>query len=268
MSEATDQIKEIPAVLACDVGNTSVHLACVRGQDVRSSVRIAKDELSGLGDALKAIWEGPEMKQAGKVVASSVDPASLEVLEAAAEAIGQDVLLVGRDLPLPIETNLPHPAGIGTDRLCAAAAAFDRLGVACVVADFGSAITIDCVDSSGVFQGGAILPGLRMGTEGLASRTAQLPQVELVEPDWVYGKDTSQAIIGGLIRGARGALRELVEAYATDMGSWPLVILTGGDARLICKDVNGSGLVQAIVDDLVLRGVAIAYYKSLLKQPH
>jgi len=263
-----DEIKEIPAVLACDVGNTSVHLACVCGQDVSSSVRIGKDELSGLGDALKAIWEGPNMKmrKAGKVAASSVDPASLEALEsAAAEAIGQDVLLVGRDLPLPIETNLPHPAGIGTDRLCAAAAAYDRLGVACVVGDVGSAITIDCVDASGVFQGGAILPGLRMGAEGLAARTAQLPQVELVEPDWVYGKDTAQAIIGGLIYGARGALRELVEAYATDMGSWPIVILTGGDAHLVSGDVNGSGLVQAIVDDLVLRGVAIAYYKSLLK---
>jgi len=49
------------------------------------------------------------------------------------------------------------------------------------------------------------------------------------------------------------------------MGSWPLVILTGGDARLICRDVNESDMAQAIVDDLVLRGVAIAYYKLLLK---
>ena len=43
------------------------------------------------------------------------------------------------------------------------------------------------------------------------------------------------------------------------------VILTGGDARVICPDVNESELAQAIVDDLVLRGVAIAYYKFMLK---
>ncbi len=52
---------------------------------------------------------------------------------------------------------------------------------------------------------------------------------------------------------ARGALRELIEAYATELGHWPPVILTGGDARLVGGDPNESGLVQAIVPDLVLR---------------
>jgi len=260
----TDSARQIPCVLACDIGNTSVQIACVHG--TRSSARASfdNDDLSGLGDSLAALWR--EMGQSGKVAASSVNPEGLETLEAATrEAIGQDVLVIGRDLPLPIETSVPHPAGIGTDRLCAAAAAYDHLGVACVVADFGSAITIDCVNSDGLFRGGAILPGLRMGAKALASRTAQLPEVQVAEPHWVYGQDTAQAIIGGLVRGARGALRELVEAYATEMGSWPVVILTGGDAHVICRDVNESELAQAIVDDLVLRGVAIAYYKFMLK---
>ena len=58
-------------------------------------------------------------------------------------------------------------------------------------------------------------------------------------------------------------MRHFIEAYATEMGNWPLVILTGGDARLICGDIDDSDLVQAIVDDLVLRGVAISYYNSI-----
>ena len=260
----TDADQQIPAVLACDIGNTSVQIACVQGPGSSLSASFDNGDLSGLGDGLAAVWR--EMGQSGKVVACSVNLEGLEALESAAgEAIGQDVLVIGRDLPLPIETSTPHPAGIGTDRLCAAAAAYDQLGVACVIADFGSAITIDCVNSDGVFQGGAILPGLRMGARALASQTAQLPEVQVVEPDWIYGRDTAQAIIGGLVRGARGALRELVETYATEMGSWPVVILTGGDARVICRDVNESDMAQAIVDDLVLRGVAIAYYKFLLK---
>jgi len=151
------------------------------------------------------------------------------------------------------------------DRLCAAVAAFDRLGVPCVVADFGTAITIDCVNAEGVFLGGAILPGLGLSAESLSAGTAQLPRVKLSEPNWVYGKDTEQAIIGGVVYGARGALRGLVEAYATDLGRWPVVILTGGDARWVCQSPSQSDLVQAIVPDLVLRGVAIAYYKTLLK---
>ena len=260
----TDSARKIPNVLACDIGNTSVRIARVHETNSSALASFDNDDLSGLGDALAAVWD--QMAGSGTVAASSVNPEGLQAMEAAAgEAIGQDVLVIGRDLPLPIETSVPHPAGIGTDRLCAAAAAYDHLGVACVVADFGSAITIDCVDSGGVFQGGAILPGLRMGARALASQTAQLPEVQVAEPNWVYGQDTAQAIIGGLVLGARGALRELVEAYATEMGSWPVVILTGGDARVICPDVNESELAQAIVDDLVLRGVAIAYYKFMLK---
>ncbi|MDP6543286.1 MAG: type III pantothenate kinase [Phycisphaerae bacterium] len=260
----TDEARKIPNVLACDIGNSSVQIACIHGSDSSARASFDNDDLSGLGDGLAAVWG--EMGGSGTVAASSVNPEGLEALEAAAaKAIEQDVLVIGRDLPLPIETSVPHPAGIGADRLCAAAAAYDHLGVACVVADFGSAITIDCVDSEGLFQGGAILPGLRMGAKALASQTAQLPEVQVAEPDWIYGQDTAQAIIGGLVRGARGALRELIETYATEMGSWPVVILTGGDARVICPDVNESELAQAVVDDLVLRGVAIAYYKFMLK---
>ena len=225
---------------------------------------LAAGQLNGLGKALRQLWQ--QMPAPKRIAAGSVNPPGLKALEAAAEeAIGEPVLVIGRDLPLPIETKLTHPEKIGADRLCCAAAAFDHLGVACVVADFGTAATIDCVNDEGLFLGGAILPGLQMAAESLQSSTAQLPKVELTEPNWVFGADTHQAIIGGLVFGARGALRELVETYATKLGHWPIVIVTGGDAKTICGDPNSSLLVQARVDDLGVRGVAIAYYKTLLK---
>ena len=216
------------------------------------------------GPQLAELWQS--ISPPRKVAAASVNPPALEALRAAvAEHLGEELLVVGDQLPLPIDTALPHPERVGTDRLCCASAAFDRLGVACVVADFGTAVTIDCVSAKGVFLGGAILPGLAMGAEALHARTARLPQVTPSAPTWVFGTDTRQAIVGGLVRGARGALRELVEAYATELGHWPLVIVTGGDAELVVGDVAAGGLVQAIVPDLALRGVANAYYKSLLK---
>lgn len=257
-------IDEIPSVLACDVGNSAIHFAHVQGDDV-TEVQVCRiGELSAIGPKLAALWE--PLSEPRKIVAASVNPSGLKALEAAVmEHIGQPVLAIGRDLPLPIATDLPHPESIGIDRLCAAVAAYDRLGVACVVADFGTAITIDCVSETGVFLGGAILPGLAMGADNLHTRTAQLPLVQLTNPDWVFGKDTRQAIVGGLVFGARGALKELVESYATELGHWPVVILTGGDATLVCPDLEHFGIVQAIVPDLVLRGVAMAYYKSLVK---
>ena len=254
----------IPTVLACDVGNSAIHFASICGEEVTSQDSVRIGELSALGDVMRKAWvSAPEPK---KVVAASVNPSGLKALEAAAEGtLGESVLVIGRDLPLPIETDLNDPNSVGVDRLCTAAAAFDHLGAACVVADFGTAVTIDCVNDDGVFLGGAILPGLQMGARGLATQTAQLPHVDISEPTWVFGKDTAQAITGGLVMGLRGALRELVEAYATELGHWPIVVITGGDAKHICREPNDSHLVQAQVDHLALRGVAIAYYKTLLK---
>jgi type III pantothenate kinase len=255
---------EIPNVLALDVGNSGVHFAHVKGDDVTPQQVVRVCELSRLGAQLAELWE--QIPSPRQVVASSVNPAALQALEAAAaQAIRQDVLVVGRDLPLPIEADLPKPQAVGTDRLCCAVAAYDRLGSACVVGDFGTAITIDCVSDAGVFLGGAILPGLGMSAACLHERTAMLPQVELAEPRGVVGKDTAQAILTGILAAARGALRELVEVYATELGHWPTVILTGGDAQLVCPNLADSDLVQAIVPDLAIRGAAMAYYNSLVK---
>jgi type III pantothenate kinase len=260
-----DNIELIPHVLACDVGNSCIKFAHVHGEEVGEMRALRIGDLAELGQRLAELWT--EIPQPRRLVAASVRPAALKALEAAvADAIGDEpVRVIGRDLPLPIETTLTDSAAVGTDRICAAAAAFDRLGVACVVADFGTAITIDAVNEEGVFMGGAILPGLRMGAASLHANTAQLPEVELVNPDWVFGRNTVEAIVGGLVYGARGALREFVESYATEMGHWPLVIITGGDASLICPDVSESDLVQAVVPDLALRCVAMAYYKTLVE---
>lgn len=260
-----EKINDIPNVLACDVGNCAVHFAHVRGDDVTEMQVIPIGQLHRLGAALAELWQNiPEPR---KVVASSVNPAALKALEAGAdECLGQSVLVVGRDLPLPMPADLPNPQSIGTDRLCAAVAAYDRLGAACVVADFGTAITVDCVNGEGVFLGGAILPGLSMAADVLPEKTAQLPRVKMQAADWIFGKTTSEAIIGGILAMAHGALRELAEAYATELGQWPMVIVTGGDAELVCGRTGDGELIQAIVPDLTIRGTALAYYNSLLDQ--
>ena len=256
----------IPAVLACDVGNSTIRLATVTGEEVSETITVRVGEAGSLAEPIKAMWADKAAPQ--RFVASSVNASALKAVRAAAaQAVGQDVLLVGRDLPLPIDTDLDKPNAIGVDRLCCAAAAFDQLGVACVVADFGTAITVDCVSDAGVFLGGAIMPGLAMSADALSRGTAQLPHVDLASPDWTFGKDTTEAIVGGLVNGARGALRQLVEAYATALQHWPAVIATGGDAELICNETATRSLVTAIVPNLALRGTAIAYYRSLLKQP-
>ena len=256
---------ELHSVLACDCGNSKIRIASVQGANITDVQTHRLGDLGDMGKGIAKIWE--KMPSPKRIVTGSVNPIALNALEAAVyQATGEGTILIGRDIALSIKTSpdMAEPNKIGVDRLCCAVAAFDQLGVACVVGDFGSAVTIDCINDEGVFMGGAILPGLAMSAEALHEKTAQLPKVGIAQPSSVFGNNTEQAIINGIIYGMRGALRELVESYATKLGAWPLVILTGGDAQLICSQPNESDIVQAIVEDLCLRGVAIAYYKSLL----
>ncbi len=251
---------QLAYVLAADVGNTNITLACVRGDQVYVVQKVPADAPDALPAVLKELWEA--MTAPRRLAACSVNPEALERLKAAAKAtLDEPVAVVGEDIPLPLESDLPEPGKIGPDRLCAAAAAFARLERACVVVDCGTAITIDCVNADGLFIGGAILPGLALQATALHDQTALLPEVELREPEWVFGRNTTEAIITGIIRGARGAVREIVELYAAELKSWPLVIVTGGDAKRIGFD---PGIAQAIVPELCLLGVARAFYQSLL----
>jgi len=254
----------IPGVLACDCGNSRIAFAHVRGDTVAGRQTFPAEAPKKAAQAAAQLWNS--MGEPRQFVAAAVNPPALEAFAREIQsAIGIFPQIVGGDLPLPIETALEHPESVGVDRLCCAAAAFDQLGTACTVADFGTAITIDCVNEQGVFLGGVILPGLRTGAAALHRAAELLPEVQLENPTWVFGTDTHQAIVGGLVYGARGALRERVEAYANELGVWPTVILTGGDAHWVCPQPGADGLVQAVVEDLCLRGVAMAYYRTLLK---
>ena len=55
---------------------------------------------------------------------------------------------------------------------------------------------------------------------------------------------------------------ELVENYATEMGAWPDLIATGGDAKAL---FDGWELVHAIAPDLTLYGVALAYTEHQIR---
>src|SRR5690606_33992349 len=65
-------------------------------------------------------------------------------------------------LPVPIEDALEDRSTVGQDRLLAALGAWWRTKQACIVIDAGTAVTVDFVDGTGVFQGGAIAPGVGM----------------------------------------------------------------------------------------------------------
>ncbi len=193
------------------------------------------------------------------LVASSVNSKALAVLEEAAdETLKQKVLVVGRDFPLEMKVGLADVSTVGSDRLITAFAAYEVIGKGVVVADFGTATTIDYVNDKGIFLGGVIMPGLNLAAKSLHDYTDALPEVELVVPEGQdsYGVNTIQAIQNGIYYGCMGALREMVERYATEMGNWPYVVATGGFGKLIAQK---SEIINSVIPDLCQNGLYLAY---------
>jgi len=247
------------ALLVIDMGNTRVGLGIWDSDGLHNARQEAVDKPERWEPALKSLWEEMNGERRAVVIAS-VNPQSTARAQAMAEEVsGLSALRVRDDLPLPMPLDLENHDEVGVDRVCCAAAAYERVQAACAVASFGTAITVDCVSGDGRFLGGAILPGLEMACNALHSGTAQLPRVHPDTPQAVFGKNTHDAIVNGVVYGVLGALRELVERYATELGEWPQLVITGGNASLIS---NLAEYVDAVVPDLCLMGIALAYREA------
>ncbi len=250
----------VEALLVADVGNTHIRVAVWDDDglhDVQTVSTFAPGEWRAAIDRAVAAMADHAQRACAIVSVRPVEGRQFaDLIESAA---GLESLFVGVDIPLPLPVDVVEPREVGPDRVCSAAAAFERIQASCAVASFGTAITIDCVSSDGRFLGGAILPGLQMSCDALHQRTARLPQVEPARPSGPFGRSTLDAIVNGVAFGAVGALREIVERYATELREWPEVVVTGGSAPIVAELAD---FIDAHVSDLCLTGAAIAYQKA------
>jgi type III pantothenate kinase len=251
-------------LLVLNLGNTRLAIGVFAAGKLESVTRIPLDNRADWQEQIKQAWLKIEGTESPAVAGASVNPPLLEAVEHAAElATGTTVQWVGRDLDLPIEVKTESPKETGVDRVLNIAAAYEQMGKACVVADAGSALTVDACDDTGAFLGGAIAPGAGMMLSALHANTAKLPLVKLEAPTAPgIGRNTQQAILQGVYTGLRGMVKELVESYATELGTWPDLITTGGDAE---KLFGGWELVHAVAPDLTLYGIALAYTEHHIK---
>ena len=253
-------------LVVLNLGNSRLAVAPFLAGDLGEVVRVPVSETGQWEEQIAEAWNQIERRENAAIVAASVNPQLDKVLEdAVMAAADRHIVWVGRDLDLPIKVLTDQPEQTGVDRVLNVAAAYEQLGKACVVVDAGTAVTISACNGQGEFLGGAIAPGVRLQLEALHEKTGALPLIpssDLTVPADVLGRNTRDAMLQGIFHGIRGMVRDVVENFATELGSWPEAIATGGDAHLL---FDGWDVIHAISPDLTLYGIALAYAEHHIK---
>jgi type III pantothenate kinase len=250
-------------LLALNIGNSRLAIGAFVAGELMNVQRIDHADKAAWPAAIAAGWERIAGGARPAIAAAGVNPAVAEPLEAlVVKLTGQQIQWVGREIELPIDVHTEVPTETGVDRVLNVAAAYEQIGAACAVVDAGTAVTVDFCDDQGNFVGGAISPGVRLMLAALHEKTARLPEVKMEPPRGIVGKSTADAMRVGVYHSIRGLVKELIENYATELGHWPELIATGGDATLL---FDGWELVHAVAPDLTLYGIAMAYAEHHIK---
>lgn len=150
-----------------------------------------------------------------------------------------------------------EPARLGADRWAALLGARGLTRGACLVADAGSALTIDAMAAEGEHLGGWILPGAAMMLEALETRTGDLSGLRLASGHVEaadFPADTAPAMERGAVLAAAGAIATALARLEARSAGPARLFLTGGDAALLLPELARAELVP----ELVLRGLARA----------
>lgn len=145
------------------------------------------------------------------------------------------------------------PSKLGVDRWLAMLGARALSPTNVVVADCGTALTLDSVDASGQHLGGLIAPGYALMQQALLTQTARIDAADQPMPESIFGDSTGSAVNAGATYALAALLDRFVEKTSETTGENPVVLVTGGGRERLSRYAH-SDVIE--VPDLVLLGLS------------
>ncbi|KTD16450.1 type III pantothenate kinase [Legionella jordanis] len=249
-------------LLCLDVGNSHIYGGVFADEDIRLRFRHTSQVSTSdeLGIFLKSVLrENQCSPEAIKEIAicSVVPQLDYSLRAACLKYFEVEPFFLQAGVKTGLNIKYRNPIEVGADRIANAIAATQaHPNKNIIVIDFGTATTFCVITAQKAYLGGAILPGVRLSVDALATKTAKLPAVEIVRIEQVVGRSTIESIQSGVFYGALGACRELITRIKSEVfpGQEVLVLATGGFASLFERQE----LYDSLVPDLVLQGIRLA----------
>jgi len=219
--------------LIVDVGNTYTKLAVFKSNKLKDKERVETKNI--ITEVKKLQKKHDDLKLC---IVSSVG----KLHEKAIKFLSKELQLTILDhkTKIPFSNLYATPETLGIDRIalvCASVEQFPDKNV--LIIDAGTCITFDFINTKNEYLGGAISPGIRMRYKALHNQTANLPLLKTEVPKNVTGNSTSSSMHSGVVNGVLREIEGNIEAYVKKYGDLT-IILTGGDAKMLSKQLKSS----------------------------
>ncbi len=244
-------------LLAVDIGNTNISLGFFEKNKLEYKFVIPTLEYHK-----EILLENINAKNVKSCIISSVvNDIGENVENDIKNLLNITPIIVSSKLGFDMKIKTEYPEKIGTDRLVNAYIAGKKYSKPAIVVDMGTATTFDIIDSNGDFIGGVILPGINTQLKSLNKSTSKLPDImpnDFDKKSTTINTETSKAILSGVIRGHAYAIEGLIDDCKRELNTNPLVIATGGFAKLVSESLKYHKF-DIINSDLTLYGLQAIY---------
>lgn len=230
-------------VIGFDIGNTSTLCGIYGEADVLpAATRRYPTNKNVSAESLYAELQGFAEENAGEGLSGFVFASVVPELNGAYEKLagfwGLKALPVSCENRLSVKLDYKDNSRLGADRIANAEAVRREYAGDCLIIDVGTAATICLLSAEGIYEGGAIAPGIETTVRALADSASNLPEIVFERPDSIIARDTVNALKSGFFYGWLSMIEGFIERIERIRGKKFRIIFTGGLSQKIAEAIE------------------------------